>query len=490
MELDLDGDMGDESEEEEEEGFSFEQICALQHEFQYSLYNDRSPAISAIVSEEPMTDDLLQKLGYCTVTAKVTVNLRNQSHIIQGTNKLAKDCFFVDIESSNAVHIVSLIDRYPQLFRNMNRSCTIKVPGNPEWNYPVYKIIGQHSGPGTVIKEARRSPRNTGGSTDTGVPTEAGGNPDTGVSTPTVGIKWTGTPDEFRKLSFGEWKQLGPTYCPSRDSVKTFIKMITGWGKDIQPQLFAELMVRRDFNQHIRMFHCPQLDGISRTPLSEEIMAKWDIRYDPDFIIDPSQVFVPVSYTDMRKLVTKARKTRIPISLYFTCDWMPGPRAMSEGGSTWVLQDPHLREYKGYTVFNGGIIKKILKALEKAHDNKNKIFQEQIKKEEEAREKKLRAERAAEREAARIAAEEAEAARAAAREASRIQAEEDAAKQEEDSPTPTPTLGDGSIAPEQHVDEPVTDWVLNPDTGKTVRCEVDSPLYNKLKKMQRKKRRR
>eukprot|EP01050_Picozoa_sp_SAG11_P022115 SAG11_NODE_4096_length_2066_cov_122.176411_2_plen_599_part_00 len=476
LDIALNAGGGDESEEEEE--FSFEQTCALEHEFQYTSYTvDRSPAISAIVSEQPMTEELLSKLGYCTATAKITVCLAEHRHIIRGTNKLEKNCFFVDIVGDNGYHIVSLIDRYPQLFRNMNRSCTIKVPGNPEWEYPVYKIIGQHSGPGTVIKEARHSPRNTGGST-----------------------KWTGTPDEYRKLSFDEWNKLAPTYCPSRDSVETYLKMIKGWEDDVVTQLFAELMVRSHFNQYIHVLHCPQLDGICKAPLSKKAMAYWDVRYVPDFVVDPSQgpVLVPVSYTDMRKLVVKHRKNRKPISLFFTCDWMPGPRALSEGLSMFVQRDPHLREYKGYAVFNSRKLFTILKALNEVHDKDYKKFEAWVKEEKEAREKELRAERAAAREAARIASEEARAARAAAREVARIAAEEaeaariQAQEDEEDdpTPTPTPTRGDGTIAPERRVDETVHVWIENPETGKKQRVEVDSPLHNKLKKMGKKRRRR
>eukprot|EP01050_Picozoa_sp_SAG11_P018061 SAG11_NODE_2677_length_3105_cov_160.712242_4_plen_484_part_00 len=278
--------------------------------------------------------------------------------------------------------------------------------------------------------------------------------------------EWTGTYDELLKLPWDEFSKYSiDPYCPGRHLVKTFLKLLNRWGSNITIQAIAELMVRPQFNYRIHVFHCPQLDGITRIPLDEreesELREKnWNLKYVPDFLVDPNQgpVIVPVSYEDVRKLTAWGRKNHTPVTLFFTCDWMCGPRAAQESLPEVILdKDPHLKEYNGQVLFSVTNFKLVLKALNRAHDSDYKKKEEKIKKEEKAREKELRAERAAAREAARIAEEEAQ-----ATEAARVQAEEDNARREAataaaaaaTAPAPrrkSPRRPESFLAPDRHV---------------------------------------
>eukprot|EP01050_Picozoa_sp_SAG11_P030676 SAG11_NODE_9182_length_934_cov_15.792814_1_plen_311_part_11 len=311
----------------------------------------------------------------------------------------------------------------------MNRSCTIKVPGNPEWDYPVYKIIGQHSGPGTVIEEARRSPRNTGGSTD------AGGGAEEEEEEESEEEEEEEEEDESFTRPLQDSLERYPEFINAvRKVVTPTIKQMRGYVRTMNNKMtsetVAELMARFHFNNHIHVFHVPQHDGIKRRGF------RVDPRHGP--------VLVPVSYEDVKKIVKRSRKEKMCVVFYFSLDWMPSCQYIQDKLPEYVPDDPLLREYEGYPLFTMWSMKTQIQSLLELHD-------EDV----EAAEESRKAREAEEREAARIAAEEARVARAVARaaareaaqeaEAARIQAEEDAANQEGDpTPTPTPTRGDGT----------------------------------------------
>eukprot|EP01050_Picozoa_sp_SAG11_P028591 SAG11_NODE_7703_length_1107_cov_158.341270_1_plen_335_part_01 len=270
--------------------------------------------------------------------------------------------------------------------------------------------------------------------------------------------------DRFGQPENLEYRRYPEFDNPDRPAVTSTIKQMRGYvrtmNKKMTVETIAELMARKHFNDHIRVFHIPQRDGV---------------RTRPGFRVDPRQgpVIVPVSYEDVKQLVKRSRKDKIAMTFYFSLDWMPSCQYIQDVLPEFLPRDPLLREYEGYPLFSFVNTASQMQALLEIHDNDVEAARV-------AREAREAEERAAAREAARIAAEEARAARAAAREAARIAAEEaeaariQAEEDEEDdpTPTPTPTRGDGTIAPERRVDETVHVWIENPETGKKQRVEV------------------